>query len=548
MPIHPSAITAIRLGALCAAASITGCAGHPKAESLKTATPIKHLVIIFSENISFDHYFATYPVAQNPPGEPAFTAEPGTPAVNGLSGDLLTRNGNFTNTINGKVASNPFRIDRSQAATSDQSHYYTAEQLAFDGGAADRFPSFTGQGMPGGTGAFSTPAVVMGYYDGNTVTALWNYAQHFAMSDNAYSDVYGPSTPGAINLISGQTNGMVITTSRDSTYYVHDGQGGLTMIGDAQPAGDSCSFPFDLVTFSGKNIGNLLNEAAVSWGWFEGGFDLTRTNANGTTGCLRSTHSDNVLLAPTDYLPHHEPFQYYPGTANPKHLRPASTAAVGHSGDAANHQYDLRDFFAAVSAGNFPAVSFLKASAFQDGHAGYSDPLDEQTFMVQTVNFLEQRPEWASTAIIILYDDSDGWYDHQMAPVTNASFSKADRLNGPAACGIKGKGATPELPGVAGIGPVEGRCGPGMRQPLLIISPWARANFVDHTVTTQSSVLRFIEDNWLGGKRIGGGSFDATAGTFNAMFDFTGAGTTPVLFLDDTLGTPVTKPSGRTPQ
>ena len=48
----------------------------------------------------------------------------------------------------------------------------------------------------------------MGYYDGNTVTALWNYAQHFAMSDNSYGTNFGPSTPGAINLVSGQTNGV----------------------------------------------------------------------------------------------------------------------------------------------------------------------------------------------------------------------------------------------------------------------------------------------------------------------------------------------------
>ena len=65
---------------------------------------------------------------------------------------------------------------------------------------------------------------------------------------------------------------------------------------------------------------------------------------------------------------------------------------IGHPGDAANHQYDIHDFFDAISAGNFPAVSFLKAPGYQDGHAGYSDPLDEQTFIVNTINFLEQQP------------------------------------------------------------------------------------------------------------------------------------------------------------
>src|SRR4029077_2662474 len=103
-------------------------------------------------------------------------ALPGTPEVNGLSGALLTNNPNFTNTANGTGAANPFRLDRTQAATADQNHAYTAEQQAYDNGAADLFPKYTGKGTSGGAGAFGTAGQVMGYYDGNTVGALWNYA------------------------------------------------------------------------------------------------------------------------------------------------------------------------------------------------------------------------------------------------------------------------------------------------------------------------------------------------------------------------------------
>jgi phospholipase C len=540
---------AVAVPALALGLALGGCRRSEKpADALATASPIKHLVVIFQENVSFDHYFGTYPVAANPAGEPAFTAAPGTPAVNGLSDSLLTRNPNLTNTENGPVASNPFRLDRTQAATSDQSHDYTGEQLAYDGGRADLFPRYTGAGLGGGTTAFYTPAVVMGYYDGNTVTALWNYAQHFAMSDNAYGDVYGPSAPGAISLVSGQTNGWVVDTAADSTSWVHDGQGGFTLISDAGPSLDICSdtlFYINQGHMTGKNVGDLLSAARVSWGWFQGGFDLTDSTAGGK-GCFRGTPSRIALRTHSDYIPHHQPFQYYESTANPNHVRPASPATIGHAGDPANHQYDLKDFFAAVRAGNFPAVSFLKASAYQDGHAGYSDPLDEQTFLVQVVNFIEQSPEWTHTAIVILYDDSDGWYDHQMAPVGNASFDpRRDRLTGTGACGVRG--TTPQLRGVRATGPVNGRCGPGTRQPFLVISPWAKRNFVDHTLLVQSSVLRFIEDNWLRGRRLGGGSFDASAGTMDGLFDFAGRGDTPALFLDDTLGTPVTAPSGRLP-
>src|SRR5580700_7576083 len=177
-------------------------------------TPIKHIVIIFQENVSFDHYFGTYPNAANLQGEPAFNAVANTPAVNGLDTALLTRNPNGLNSANKTGATNPFRLSRAQAATADQNHNYGPEQTAIHGGLMDQFPMAVGvAGPPPAAGpvgsAFTTTGLTMGYYDGNTVTALWNYAQRFAMSDNSYGTTFGPSTPGAINLVSGQTNGVI---------------------------------------------------------------------------------------------------------------------------------------------------------------------------------------------------------------------------------------------------------------------------------------------------------------------------------------------------
>jgi phospholipase C len=515
-------------------------------DALPTATPIKHLVVIFGENESFDHYFGTYPHATNPAGEPAFTAAPNTPAVNGFTADLLNNNPNL-NPANGTGAANPFRLDRSQAHTSSQNHAYGPEQAAFDGGKMDLFPKNTGAAGTGGTGVFNTKGLVMGYYDGNTVTALWNYAQHFAMSDNSYSSTFGPSTPGAVNLISGQTNGAVgFAPSNGSNpgntinNIVADGQGGFTMFGDSDPHGDVCSSTTNPTTeMTGKNVGDLLNAKNISWGWFEGGFNLTAVNANGTTGCSRSTSSPVVGGNVTDYIPHHQPFQYYPSTRNLSHTRPTSVAGIGTSFDGgANHQYDINDFAAAVQAGNLPSVSFLKAPAIQDAHPSNSDPLDEQVFVVNVINMLQKSPEWSSTAVIIAYDDSDGWYDHAQM-VINPSHSAQDQFVGAQNCtplpGTPGALSTP-LPGINGQ-PVQGRCGYGPRQPLLVISPFAKPNFVDHTLTDQSSILRFIEDNWLNGQRIGQGSFDAIAGTINSMFDFNQA-PNPKLILDPNLGTP----------
>ncbi|HEY0263847.1 MAG TPA: alkaline phosphatase family protein [Granulicella sp.] len=502
---------------------------------------IRHVVILFQENVSFDHYFGTYPHALNPAGEPAFTALPGTPKIEGYTPDLLERNPNFLNPQNGAGRANPFRLSRSQAATADQDHSYGAEQQAFNGGKMDLFPASVGH--PDGPrtpgehpGVLATSGLTMGYFDGNTVTAYWNYAQHYAMSDNHFDVIFGPSTPGAINLVSGQTNG-VVDDQNASGGMLPDGNGGFTMIADPNPVGDACSSTSGaLVHMTGRNIGDLLTAANVSWGFFQGGFDRTVVNANGSTDCSRNSTSPWTKATQRDYVPHHEPFQYYKSTANPQHTRPASPKVVGTNQDGgANHQYDAHDFFDAVKAGNFPAVSYIKAPSYQNGHAGNSSPLDEQVWIVNTINFLEQQPDWQHTAVFIAYDDSDGWYDHLMAKTTNGSATAKDALDGPGKCGD----GTTALPGVdPATKHAQGRCGPGPRLPLLLISPWAKANYVDHTMTDQTSLLRFIEDLYLNGQRIGQGSFDAQSGSLLGMFDFSKSKpkNTKTLLLDPETG------------
>ena len=510
----------------------------------QTATPIKHLVIIFQENVSFDHYFATYPNAQPNADQSVFFshAKHGTPTVNGLTGPLLTNNPNANNTANGASAINPFRLDRSQASTCDQDHNYGPEQQAFDGGLMDMFPASVGVGESAFCAAtFSygkSQGLVMGYFDGNTVTALWNYAQHFAMNDNSYGTTFGPSTPGVLNLVSGIT--YPATPSAPNAKIVPNNAGPGTLVGDLDPTGDVCSAG-TTVQSSAPNIGDLLTAAGVTWGSFMGGFNLGITNPNGTTGCKRSSPATPANAGPTaDHIAHHSFFNYFASTANFMHTRSASASEIGNAGPA-NHQYDINDFYTALNTGNLPAVSFLKAIAAQDGHAGYSDPLMEQTFLVNTVNSVMKSRYWSDTAIVIMYDDSDGWYDHQMSPIVNPSavntgvVNDSDQLNGPGVCGH----GTP----LAGI---EGRCGYGPRLPLLVISPFAKSNFVDHTLTDQSSIIRFVEDNWLKGERLGQGSFDALANSITQMFDFSSArdgegdgNGNQVLFLDPSSGKPI---------
>ena len=563
-------------------------------------TPIKHLVVIFQENVSFDHYFGTYPYAANTSGEP-FRAHVHA-RVNGLydtaglngQGTLLTNNPN-TDASGHQV--NPRRLDPANVndvLTCDQDHDYNDEQKAFDGGKMDKF--ITTVGTSSGTSSTGQPCSgsdVMNYYDGNTVTGMWNYAKQFSLSDNFFGTTFGPSSPGAINLVSGNTGnvGLQINGANTDGDTVSDGKGGYSLVSDAQPYYDDCSTR-DAVSLTGTNIGDELNRAGVSWGWFQGGarpstdynsalaaigktgqptstfvpdefksYFASASNrpANASNQALcSSVHPVGAAIGGTgnygwkdDYIPHHEPFDYYASTANPHHLAPASLAAIGTDTqsyvngqpqfDTANHQYDTSDFNALVGAishgylspDHLPAVSFLKAPGYQDGHAGYSDPYDEQQFVTNEINALEQTPDWSSTAVVITYDDSDGFYDHAFSGVHNPSNTAnvanppgpQDFLTGTGLCGS----GTP----LAGQ---NGRCGYGPRLPFLLISPWARHGHIDHTLTDFSSIDKFVEDNW-GLPRIPG-SFDSIAGSLNSMFDFGDRQENGKLFLDPNTGQP----------
>ncbi len=493
-----------------------------------TATPIKHLVVIFQENVSFDHYFGTYPYAANNAGEPAFHAAPGTPKVNGLTRALLRHNPN---------SANPQRLARSEALTCDQDHEYGAEQKAFHRGLMDKFVQNT-QVTDCTPPEIAKPGLVMDYYDGNTVTGLWNYAQHFAMSDNSYGTTFGPSTPGAINLVSGQTHGgyaVTPTGQRTTDPYVvasPNAKGVGTVINDPDPAFDDCSSTdYNQLVMTGTNVGDLLNRRHVTWGFFQGGFRPTTgyDPKTKTAAVCGSTHNNIAGVPVTDYSAHHQPFEYYKSTANPHHLAPSSVGAIGRS-DRANHQYDISDFGRALNVNNLPAVSFVKAAKYQDGHAGYSDPLDEQRFVVNLMNRLQSSKSWNSTAVVIAYDDSDGWYDHQMSPILNNSQSADDALTGPGRCG-SGRA----------MGGYADRCGYGPRLPLLVISPYVRSNTVDHSITDQTSILRFVEHNWLGDTRIGDHSFDQVAGNLNGLFNFNSPVRAKPLYLSPATGQPISR-------
>jgi phospholipase C len=595
LPPRRMYVLLLALAALAGTILITGAAsasGRHREDSQgqngqgRTATPIKHVIVIFQENVSFDHYFGTYPNAANTDGQ-HFTAAPNTPPVSGLlpatssslpprlrhSRNLLTDNPN---------ESNPQRLDSSAAGltvngqgqlTCDQDHDYSDEQKAFDNGMMDKFVQATGTGSgTGPVGNACNANTVMDYYDGNTVTGLWNYAQHYSMSDNSYGTTFGPSAPGAINLVSGDTGNVdtshsvnspsLSTSTSPDGDLTGNGKGGYSLTSDAQPYWDDCSTR-DAVAMSGTNIGDLLNQRGISWGWFEGGFRPSTSYQQGLAaigqtgqsdptfipnefasaglnksvphssnqGLCNAVHPIGVALGGTgqwgykdDYIPHHEPFQFYASTANPHHLTIptdssgqdtlAGLATVGRDTQSyvhgvpqfntPNHQYDTSDFnqlVAAITSGQLPAsalpaVSFIKAPGYQDGHAGYSDPADEQRFITGIVNALMKSPDWSSTAVIVNYDDSDGWYDHVFSSVHNPSTSQADNLTNTTFSGPTSGMCDSANPNRQPLDGEQGRCGFGPRLPMMVISAYAKSNYVDHNLSDQASIINFVEYNW----------------------------------------------------
>jgi phospholipase C len=468
-----------------------------------TKTPIKHVIIIFQENISYDHYFGVYPNA------PGFTAKSGTPTSDNYVAHpgLLTASGN-PNLFPAFLLSN--------SVTCDMDHDYLPEQEAYDGGLADKFVQFTSDS---GAGCNPNGSTVMGYYDGQNATAQWNIAQNFAMSDSSFDTEFGPSTPGAVDLISGQTFGAS-----------EDAVAGGAAISDDDPLYDDCHSASETwLSMSGKNIGDVLNEKGMTWGWFEGGF-APSTPYNPATGApaVCNVKTATILTgSQTAYSAHHEPFEYYNSTANPHHLPPSTLAEIGYT-DQANHQYDLSDFWAAISGAGgsqLPQVSFIKAPKGDDGHASYSDPVDEGHFLANLTNTIENSPYWSNTAVFVLWDDSDGWYDHVYPPIVNHSN---DPVNDYApTCGSKN---THDL----GLGDANDRCGYGARLPFLVISPYAKSDYISHTVVDQTSPLKFIEDNWNTGgvpDTFGQRSYDTIAGSVDDMFDFTHGGNTSKVCL-----------------
>jgi acid phosphatase len=188
-------------------------------------------------------------------------------------------------------------------------------------------------------------------------------------------------------------------------------------------------------------IGDTLTAKGVSWAWYAGAWNAAVNDGMQPAGAPRKVISTSADGAPY-FVTHHQPFNYVarfaPGTA-----------------DRERYLKDYTDLVAGIDRGSLPQVVFYKPQGTLNEHPGYADVLSGDQHIADLIAKIKSSPLWASTAIIVTYDENGGFWDH-VAP------------------------------------PAGGRWGPGTRIPTIIISPLARRGYVDHTSYDTTSILKFI--------------------------------------------------------
>lgn len=465
------------LSALLLSATAVAAAGAAPAKGLDA---IQTVVVIYAENRSFDNLYGHFPGAnglKNATGESMVQRDRnGTrmtelpPVWGGLTAKGVSPA--ITQDQTAHLPNGPFAIDDPKGfnqplsvATQDLWHRFYQNQMQINGGRNDGFVAW------GDTGA-----LVMGHYDGSKLP-LWKVAQRYTLADNFFMAGFGgsffnhqqlicacaPYYPDADkspakDLISAvEADGVTLKLAENSPKSALDGRpkylkdGNLTPdfyavntmqppyqpsnskpAADGDPAYADPARPTTLPPQTATTIGDLLSEKGVTWAWYGGAWQAVLDKGNAEPVPNLQTH--------------HQPFNYFanyaPGTkARAEHLRDGGLAGV--------------EFIKAIDEGRLPQVSYYKPQGNLNEHAGYAEVLSGDQHIADIVAHLEKSPQWQNMLVIITYDENGGFWDHVAPP-------KGDRW------------------------------GPGTRIPALIVSPFAKKGFVDHTQYDTGSINRFL--------------------------------------------------------
>jgi len=471
--------TASTIGLAIGAMTPALAAGYNDDTSLNLGL-IDTVVIVYAENRSFDNLYGGFPGAnglQNASSTATLQLDrDGTPLKElPPTWDGLTAKGvtpPVTQAQTEHLPNRPFRVDDPQGfnlslgtITHDLWHRFYQNQMQIDGGRNDKFVAYADAG-----------GLVMGTWDGSK-TAMWNVAQKYTLADNFFMGGFGGSffnhqwlicacapyyanadtNPAKPSIAVVEADGVTLKGAANSPKSAMDGipkfagDGNLTpdfyavntMQPPYQPSGNEPAKGADPATAdpakattlppqTEPTIGDLLSLKHITWAWYSGAWQDVLDHGNKTPV--------------PNFQYHHQPFNYYanyaPGTAaRTEHLRDGGLAGA--------------EFIKAIDAGTLPQVSFYKPQGDLNQHSGYADIQAGDAHIADVVSHLEKSPQWPHMLVIVTYDENGGIWDHAAPP-------KADRW------------------------------GPGTRIPAIIVSPFARRGFVDHTPMDTTSILRFI--------------------------------------------------------
>jgi phospholipase C len=468
------------------AISVTGLlalsapAGAAKPQAQAGLNQIDTVVVIYAENRGFDNLYGNFPGAnglkqaraasrkQLDRDGAALTELP--PIWDGLTSKGVTPP--VTQAQTEHLPNRPFAIDDPKGfntslgvVTRDLWHRFYQNQMQIDGGKNDKFVAYADSG-----------ALVMGYYDGRKLP-LWKIAQRYTLADNFFMGGFGGSffnhfelacacapkypnadqSPAKDSISVVEADGITLRSAENSPKsalggvpkFVKDGNitpdfyAVNTMQPPYQPSankpapgGDPAFADPTIATTlppqTETTIGDLLSAKGVSWAWYSGAWQAVLDGKNGTPV--------------PNFQFHHQPFNYFanfaPGTpARAEHIRDGGLGGVA--------------FIKAIDDGHLSQVTFYKPQGDLNEHAGYADVRAGDQHLAELIRHLEKSPQWKHMLVVVTYDENGGFWDHVAPP-------KADRF------------------------------GPGTRIPAIIVSPFAKRGFVDHTQYDTTSILRFI--------------------------------------------------------
>jgi phospholipase C len=467
-PRAPRAFARPLLAVVCVL--LASCTSALAQEARRGLDGIEHIVVIYAENRSFDHLFGLFPGANGiaQATNPTQVDHDATP----LPHLPVWKGGNPDPAFPTPLPNKPFRLDGDpvyrpmSVPTGSLVHRFYHNQEQINGGRNDRFVAVSDAG-----------GLAMGYYDGAPL-AMWKWAQEYTLADHFFMAAFGGSYLNHMWLVCACT--PIHQDAPASMRAQLDEQGRLRRKPDApasalsgpptfsagavtpdgyavdtsqppyQPSGippaangdprwaDPAKHPTPPQTF--KTIGDTLSAKGISWAWYAGGWHEALRDGMQAPEAKRTVIYNRE--SPIIFQPHHQPFNYFtrfaPGTA-----------------DRDQHLQDGAEFLAANERGTLPHVAFYKPAGAVNQHPGYTDLLSGDAHIAEFVTKIKASPVWPGTVIIMTYDENGGFWDHVPPP-------KGDRW------------------------------GLGTRIPAIIISPYAKRGYVDHTPYDTTSIIKFI--------------------------------------------------------